>query len=386
MGAELQMTFPAAVTSQRRRSVQSIAGRYLTFAPVKEFISLQRNRNEESSRMKDPSYIACRWKEVQRLPFLRSKTRFRDKCVSMLMRFWSLLLALFLAGSLALGQESTGKTPDPLPTATVPATLTPDQIRELIRQTADNDMQNDKKQRDYTYVERDEEKRLDGKGRVKSTETKTYDVMEIYGEQVQRLIAKDDKRLSEKDAKKEDDKIQRLIEKRRNESPEDSKKRLEKEEKEREHDRKFVQEVADAYNFKFDGIESIDGRKNYVIEGDPKPGYQPHLKEAKVLPKLRFRAWIDKGEKEWTKLDIQFIDTASWGLFMLRIHKGTRVVIEQMRVNDEIWLPQHVTVNADFRLALLKNFDIALDDTFRDYKRFRTDVKIIPLGEVQQSP
>jgi hypothetical protein len=34
---------------------------------------------------------------------------------------------------------------------------------------------------------------------------------------------------------------------------------------------------------------------------------------------------------------------------------------------------------------LLKNFDVALDDTFRDYKKFRADTKIIPLGEVQQS-
>ena len=328
--------------------------------------------------MKDFSYIAFRRKEVQRLPCLRSKTRLRDKRVSMLMRFRNLPCALCLAGSLAFGQETASKTSTPSPTASVPATLTQAQIRELVRQTADNDMQNDKKQGDYTYVERDEEKRLDGQGKVKSTETKTYDVMEIYGEQVQKLIAKDDKPLSEKDANKEDDKIQKLIDKRRRESPEDRNKRLEKEEKDREDERKFVREVADAYNFEFDGIESINGRENYVIEGDPIPGYQPHMKEARVLPKLRFRVWIDKDEKEWKKLDIQFIDTASWGVFVLRIHKGTRLVIEQMRVNDEVWLPQHVAVTADFRLALLKNFDLALDDTFRDYKKFRADTKIIP--------
>jgi hypothetical protein len=303
----------------------------------------------------------------------------------MFMRSWSLPFALFLAGSLAFGQGSASRTPDRLPNASFPATLTQDQIRDLIRQAADNDMQNDKKQRDYTYVERDEEKRLDGKGKVKSTETKTYDVMEIYGEQVQKQIAKDDKPLSEKDAKKEDDKLQKLIEKRRKESPEDRKKRLEKEEKDREDERKFVSEVADAYNFKFDGIESIDGRQDYVIEGDPKPGYQPHMKEAKILPKLRFRVWIDKEEKEWKKVDIQFIDTASWGLLLLRIHEGTRVVIEQVRVNDEVWLPQHVAVKASVRLALLKNFDVALDDTFRDYKKFRADTKILPLEEAQPS-
>jgi len=33
---------------------------------------------------------------------------------------------------------------------------------------------------------------LDGKGSVKSTESKTYEVMEIYGSQIHRLITIDD--------------------------------------------------------------------------------------------------------------------------------------------------------------------------------------------------
>src|ERR1700730_2518364 len=87
--------------------------------------------------------------------------------------------------------------------------LSEDQIRELIRQTAEKDMENDKRQRDYTYIQREEEHKLDGKGQVKSTETKTSEVMELYGEPVERLIAKDDKPPSGKDAKKEEEKIQK---------------------------------------------------------------------------------------------------------------------------------------------------------------------------------
>src|SRR5215471_12866004 len=98
-----------------------------------------------------------------------------------------------------------------------PPALSQDQIRDLIRRSADNDMQNEKKQRDYTYFERQETRSIDGKGGVKKTETETYDVMDIYGEQVQKLVAKNDKPLSEKDARKEDEKIQKLIDKRRNE-------------------------------------------------------------------------------------------------------------------------------------------------------------------------
>ena len=282
----------------------------------------------------------------------------------------ALVLVLTLGGC-ALAQDN----PSP--------SLSQDQIRDLIRQTEANDMENDKRQRDYTYIQREEENHLDGKGQVKSTETKTSELLEIYGEQVERLIAKDDKPLPEKDARKEEEKIQKVIDKRKNESEEERNKREKKEEKDREQDRQFVREVADAYNFTFVGIESLSGRDAYVIDGEPRPGYEPHLKEAKILPKFRFRAWIDKDESQWKKLDIQCIDTVSFGLFLARVHKGSRIIIEQTRINDEVWLPQHIAVKIDVRLALLKNFDVEDDITYHDYKKFRSDTKIIPVGEVQ---
>lgn len=297
------------------------------------------------------------------------------------MRFRLALLLLVLSCSFALGQDSL----PPTATGSAPS-LSEDQIRELIRQTADHDMENDKRQRDYTYIQREEQHKLDGKGEVKFTEIKTSEIMELYGEQVERLVAKDDKPLSEKDAKKEEEKIQKLIDKRKNESEEGRKKREEKEEKEREQNRQFVREVADAYNFHLAGIESLAGRDTYVIDGDPRPGYEPHLKEAKILPKFRFRAWIDKDESQWKKLDIQCIDTVSWGLFLARIHKGSRITIEQTRINDEVWLPQHINLKVDVRLALLKNFNVEDDITYRDYQKFRTNTRIVPLGEVQEQP
>jgi hypothetical protein len=286
----------------------------------------------------------------------------------------SALILLLVATGIALGQDK------PAPS------LSEDQIRELIRQTAEKDMENDKRQRDYTYIQREEQHKLDGKGQVKSTETKTSEVMEIYGEQVERLISKDDKPLSDKEAKKEEEKIQKVIDKRKNESESERKKREEKEEKEREESRQFVSEVADAYNFKLVGIDALAGRDTYVIDGEPRPGYEPHLKDAKMLPKFRFRAWIDKDDSQWKKLDIQCIDTVSFGLFLARIHKGSRIVLEQTRVNDEVWLPQHINVKVDVRLALMKDFNVEDDITYRDYKKFRTDTKIVPIGELQPQP
>src|SRR5277367_3935639 len=174
--------------------------------------------------------------------------------------------------------------------------LSQEQMQQLFRIVAEKDLENDKRLRDYTYVERDEEHRVDGKGNVKSTEVKTYEVMELYGEQVQRLLEKDDKPLSPKDAAKEEEKLQKVIDKRKNESQDDRRKREEKEEKSREEDRKFVREIADAYDFKLVGTELLGNRQVWVIDGEPRPGFVPHMKESKFLSKFRGRVWIDQSD------------------------------------------------------------------------------------------
>src|SRR5438270_8886854 len=114
----------------------------------------------------------------------------------------------------ATSTDTTVKTSSEKQTA---LDLTPDadgalsqqQMQELFRIVADKDIKNSKVEREYTYIERDTDKNLDGKGQVKSTETKTFEVLEIYGEQVQRLSEKDGKPVSAKDTSKEEEKLQK---------------------------------------------------------------------------------------------------------------------------------------------------------------------------------
>jgi hypothetical protein len=285
-----------------------------------------------------------------------------------------LALLTLMASTLLLGQNNALPSP----------ALSNHQIRDLIREAAEKDLENDKKQRDYTYVEREEEHKRNGKGEVESSETRTYDVMMLYGEQVRRLVSKNDRPLPEKDAAREEEKIQKSIDKRKNESEEDRRKRLEKEEKQRADDRRFVGEVADAYDFHLVSIEAMNGRDTFVIDADPRPGFQPKSRDAKMLPNFRFRVWIDKAESQWVKLDIQCIETASFGWILARVHKGSHIAMELTRVNQDVWLPKHVALKLDARIALLKGLNIDEDITYRDYKKFRTDIKILPWEELKE--
>src|SRR5438046_1753276 len=75
-------------------------------------------------------------------------------------------------------------------------TVSQEEMRDLLRRAAEKDLENDKRLRDYTYIQREEEHKLDSHGQVKKTESRTSEVLQIYGEQVERLIEKDDRPLS----------------------------------------------------------------------------------------------------------------------------------------------------------------------------------------------
>jgi hypothetical protein len=108
------------------------------------------------------------------------------------------------------------------------------------------------------------------------------------------------------------------------------------------------------------------------------------MKEAKFLPKFHGRVWIDKDDDQLAKMDVECIDTVSVGWFLARIHKGSRVIYEQTRVNDEVWLPRHMSIKVDVRLALLKNFNVESEQAFRDYKKFGATSKIVGIKDTEQ--
>ena len=290
--------------------------------------------------------------------------------------------ALFLCMSLYVAGQNAPQRPS-LSRPNQPRTLSSEEIQPLIRAVAENDIANDLKQRDYAYLQREEEHKLDGQGNEKSRETRDYEIMMLYGQGVRRLIARNDKPLSAGEAAKEEKKIQEVMRKRERETPEQREKRLKKEVRECEEERAWVREIADAYTFRLVGTETRDGRETYVIEADPRPGFHPHLKDAKYLPKFRGRIWIDSAATQWVKLDCEAIDTVSWGLFLARVHKGSRISIELTRVNDEVWLPKSVSLKLSARVALLKNFNVVEDVSYRDYKKFRSDTKIVPVPQAE---
>lgn len=283
-----------------------------------------------------------------------------------------LLFASFFA-ALANGQGTSATAPqDP---STLPPTNVP---REIVRRAMETDQRDFELSRNYTYQERRVTAFLDKHGKEKHKEVETYDWTVLYGEPYGRLIQKNDKPLSAKDEQKQQERVDKFTEKRKNESEKERKKRLEKEEKERRADRAFATDAVNAYDFTMVGEDKVDGRDVYVIDATPRKGFHPTQPHADILPKLKGRVWIDKKDYGWAKMQVETLDTISWGLFLVRIHKGTQMTFEQTRVNHEVWLPDKIVVSGGARIALFMNPSIRAQSDYSNYKKFTTGTRILP--------
>ncbi|HSM87733.1 MAG TPA: hypothetical protein VLT16_16380 [Candidatus Limnocylindrales bacterium] len=265
--------------------------------------------------------------------------------------------------------------------------LPPVDPKEIVRRSVETDHRTLDIARNYTCQQHEIIRHLGKHGETKSTDSKTFDVNFYYGQEYSRLVQVDDKPLSEKDQKKEDEKLEKFLAKYRDESDADREKRLEKERKQREEGRAFVRDVVNAYNFRLLGEEKVDGVDSYVIEATPRPDFKPTQPHADMLKKMKGRLWIEKKDYNWVKVEAEATDTISFGLFLFRIHPGSRFVLEKTLVNNEVWLLKRLDIDGGARIALFKNANIQQEDVFSKYRKFVTSVKILPKAEeVKEGP
>jgi hypothetical protein len=250
--------------------------------------------------------------------------------------------------------------------------------KEIVRRALETDHRTVELARNYTFQLRQVVRHVGKDGKLKSTEIKTYDINFYYGEEYTRLVQVDDKSLSESEQKKEDEKLEKFLKKYRDESDQDREKRLEKERKQREEGRAFVRDVVNAYDFRLLGEEHVAGADTWVIEGSPRKDFKPTQPHADILKKIQGRLWIEKKGYNWVKVEAEATDTISYGLFLFRIHPGSRFVFEKTLVNNEVWLPSRLEIKGGARIALFKNEYQEIENVTSNFKKFVSSVKILP--------
>jgi hypothetical protein len=249
--------------------------------------------------------------------------------------------------------------------------------REIVRRSTDENRRNQKLVESYTYIERQDERGFDSRGRAQRHTVKSYDVTLTEGSPYRRLIARDDKPLPPDEQRGEQQKLEKSIAERRAETPAQREKRLTDWHRKREKEREFLREVPDAFDFRMVGEETLEGRRVYVIDATPRNDFKPRSNDGKLLTKMKGRLWIDAETYDWAKAEAETVDTISFGGFALRVGPGTRFTLQQVRVNGEIWLFKQVTVTYQARLLLFKKLAGQVDYTYSDYKKFQSDSRIV---------
>jgi len=208
--------------------------------------------------------------------------------------------------------------------------------------------------RNYAYQQRQEIRETDSGGKLRKTSSETYDVLILDGSPYRRHIAHDDKPLPSDEQAREDDKYRHAAEDRRQETPEQRQARIADYDRHRRRQREPYREVPNGFNLRVAGEEAVAGIPCWVIEATPRPGYKPVSNATRIFPRVRGRLWIAKADYQVLRIDIESLDTISFAGFLVRMAKGSHIVINAEHVNNEVWLPSRVMLHGSVRIALIK--------------------------------
>lgn len=250
--------------------------------------------------------------------------------------------------------------------------------REIVRRSVELDQVNWLRMADYTWVGRSTERHFDSHNRVTSEHREAWETIILDGEPERRTIERDGRPLSADEQRKQQQKLDKAAARLEHETPQQKQRRADDYQKERRRERAFLLEIPDAFDLRLEGSDRIDGHDVWVISGVPRPGYHARSREGAALLKIRGKMWIDKTGYEWVRLEAQTLETISFGWFLARLNPGARLVLDQTRVNDEVWLPKREFLSGRGRIGLLKRVAEDEEITWSDYQKFHVDSKLLP--------
>lgn len=252
--------------------------------------------------------------------------------------------------------------------------------REIVRKSVELDQLNWQRRADYSWVMESRERHFDAHQHVTSEHQEAWETIVLDGQPYERPLERDHKPVSASDEKKEQEKLDKIAAKLDKETPEEKQRRILEREQARRRERAFLLEVIDAYDLRMEGDQKVDGQDAWVILGTPKPGYHPKSREGAAMLKVKGKIWIEKAGYQWVRLEAETTGTISFGWFLARLNPGAKLVVEQSRINNEVWLPTREFMSGSGRVGLVKRISEEEEITWRNYRKFRVESKVVSGG------
>jgi hypothetical protein len=249
-------------------------------------------------------------------------------------------------------------------------------IATLIHEATQNQKAIDELQKQYTCHVTEEAQAADSKGRVKSKSILEFEVFNIAGEEVRRLVARDGKPLDGDEKKKADDRFNQRFQKltKQAPAPRDPRKGAKEQEKEDAQISDFLRAVSftNARRERFRGTDVL------AVDFGPNPAYKPKKTVENIVHQMSGVVWIDEQARDIARLEAHFTAGVKIGAGLVgSVEKGTSIVFEQARINDEVWMPTYAEIHLGGRFLLFK-LRANVTQRYTDYRKFHADATLIP--------
>ena len=253
------------------------------------------------------------------------------------------------------------------------------ELEPLLKALAENQDKIDELRERYTCRLVQIERKHDGDGRVKETETRTYEVTPVGDEFVERLMSINGKDLSAAEREKEDKRVQKEVEEivKRQEKKEQKEERARaKGEKEKDSDDIEIKDFLRISEITSIRREMFRGHEVIAFDFEPRKGFKPKNRGEDIVNKLAGTIWVDEAAQQVARLEARF--TASYkiaGGMLASIGPSTAFAFDQEKIGDEVWLPSSMEANLSARVLLLAKFNRSIERRYSDYKKYQIDSK-----------
>ena len=231
----------------------------------------------------------------------------------------------------------------------------------------------------YGHRELDVKAKLDSDGSALGQQSKTYEVMMIEGSPYERLVGVDNESLSPDLAQQERLKLSHETERRQAESMGDRQARIAKYRTRRAEEQMLMQQMVNAFNFRYLGEEQLDGIPCYRLAATPNPNYTPPVEKARVLTGMEGELWISKESYHWVRVRAEVTKPVEFGLFVAKVKPGTSFELDQQRVGD-VWLPKRFTQSVNASIFGLYGYRTKEETDFSAYHENTLHASADPRG------
>jgi hypothetical protein len=257
--------------------------------------------------------------------------------------FAAVAFCVLTCGAAFAGTPQNDKTPLP---------ASPD---VLVRQVVNNEL---KQSLDsgalYSFKQRTE----------KPKGTTTKQMVETPDGVIGRIVLKDGEPLTPDEQKKEDERINRLLD------PSQMRDKRKEQKEDEERTRTMVRAMPDAFIYKYQGTETgKNGQELVRMHFTPNPKFNPPSRETLVFQGMEGDMWVDPHAMRMAKIDGTMTRdvTIGWGI-LGRLDKGGRFIVEQGEVAKGHWDTTKLALDFTGKALIFKSIRIKSTDTFSDFR------------------